>query len=290
MKKLLLIVFAFLSSLPQLQAKLLVITHVYNRPDFIELQDKTFREFLQDDYEFVVFNDGKDRKISYEIQTICAKLNIRCIPIPQDIHTRPYLPRVPGELYDHPCVKCANVVQYSLDTLGFDHDGLVMIIDSDMFLIKDLNVAKYMQNCDISGHFQNRGKIEYLWNGILFFNMNTLPSKKEISFNSGRIEGEPCDVGGYTYYYLKNHPEARTQFLNQVHVETHTKEERGKFPAFLNLMTEENVPNSEFFMDCTFFHYRGDGNRDYKSTEYHSHKTAALHKLIDLALRIKRGS
>ena len=37
--------------------KILIITHNYNRPDFIEIQSATFKKFLQDDYEYVVFND-----------------------------------------------------------------------------------------------------------------------------------------------------------------------------------------------------------------------------------------
>jgi hypothetical protein len=268
-----------------LEAKLLVITHAYKRPDFIALQEKTFRAFLKDDYEFVVFNDATDRDIFLLIQETCAKFNLRCIPIPQEIHASPYLPRVPGEAYDHPVIKCANVVQYSLDRIGFDHDGLVMIIDSDMFLVNDLNVAEHMQGCDISGLPQSRGHVEYIWNGIVFFNMQTMPAKKEISFNSGMIEGQSCDVGGETYYYFRNHPEVRLEFIkNHMYVASHMHEEKSKFHPFVQLMMEENVPNCEFFMNYTLFHYRGGGNWDYKSNEYHQHKTAVLHQLISMAL------
>ena len=41
-----------------LHAKVLIYTYAYNRPDFIEIQHKTFQKFLKDDYEFVVFDDG----------------------------------------------------------------------------------------------------------------------------------------------------------------------------------------------------------------------------------------
>jgi hypothetical protein len=270
-----------------LEAKLLVITHAYKRPDFIALQHKTFRKFIKDDYEFVVFNDARELKIHRAINQTCKELGIRCIPIPQEIHHRPYLPREPGESYLHPCVTCANVVQYSLDTIGFNHDGFVMIIDSDMFLVGDLNVSEYMKDCDISGHAQSRGFVNYLWNGIVFFNMNTLPSKREISFNCGRVEGQSCDAGGYTYYYFQKHPEVIKKFVDQVYVGSHvTESEIGHHP-YLQLMIEENVPNTEFFLDYKLFHYRGGGNWDHQSDAYHRHKTAVLHKLIDLALTKK---
>lgn len=269
-----------------LEAKLLIITHAYKRPDFIALQEKTFRAFLKDDYQFVVFNDATDKTIYQDIQAACRDLHLQCIPVPQSIHRRPYLPRMKGEAYDHPCARCANVVQYSLDTLGFAHEGLVMIIDSDMFLVGELDVERYMQGYDISGLSQTRGTVEYLWNGILFFNMQTLPAKRELSFNCGDVEGQSCDVGGYTYYYFRNHPEARLKFINHhVLVAAHVHEERSGFHPFLRLMLEENVPNCEFFMNYALFHYRGGGNWDYKSDEYHRHKTAALHKLIDFSMQ-----
>ncbi len=266
-------------------AKLLVITHSYQRPDFIELQYETFRKFLKDDYEFVVFNDAeRNKQMHVAIESTCKRLGLRSISIPQEIHSRPYLKREPGEPYDHACVRCANVVQYSLDTLGFDHDGLVMIIDSDMFLVQDLNVAEFMQGYDISGFPQARGQIEYIWNAIVFLNMNTLPAKRELNFNCGRVEGEPCDAGGYTYYYFKNHPEARFKDVpSQVFVGNHIGINREDAHPFLKFMLEENVTNCEFFMNYTIFHYRGGGNWDNRSTAYHEQKTAVLHKLLKFA-------
>jgi len=47
--------------------KVLVLTCAFNRPDFIELQYKTFKAFLNDDYEFVVFNDANNRSTYLKI-------------------------------------------------------------------------------------------------------------------------------------------------------------------------------------------------------------------------------
>src|ERR1700733_4465594 len=115
----------------------LIMTYSFNRPDFIEIQDKTFKKFLKDDYTFVVFNDAPQEEVANQIIETCNRLNLPCIRIPQSIHDAPYLQRWPGEDYHHPCVRCANVVQFSLNTLGFDRDRIVMIIDSDMFLVKE---------------------------------------------------------------------------------------------------------------------------------------------------------
>ncbi len=42
-----------------LSAKVLLFTFAYNRPELIELQYKTFKKFLLDDYELIVINDAK---------------------------------------------------------------------------------------------------------------------------------------------------------------------------------------------------------------------------------------
>lgn len=95
-------------------ANVLVITHSYNRPDFIEIQHRTFQKFLRDDFQFVVFNDAASEEMKSKIEDVCARLGIRCICIPQEIHAAPYLAREPNDDYQNPAVRCANVVQYCL--------------------------------------------------------------------------------------------------------------------------------------------------------------------------------
>jgi len=281
-------------------APVLVITHAYLRPDFIEIQDKTFKKFLKDDYEFIVFNDARNQSLRKEITAICNKLNLRCIEIPQAIHDRPYLKRFPHEDRNNACARCANVVQYSLNELGFKYNGLVAIIDSDMFLIKDFSIANFMANHDIAGIPQSRGNIHYLWNGIVFFNMNTLPDKETMDFNCGIINGNPVDVGGYTYYYFQKHPEVRKKEINLTYPHnfacaqclkncqdfacTHNTEflkQNNFHDARVIAFIQNGPPNMEFTLDRTFIHYRGGGNWDGQSAEYHRNKTKILLDFIN---------
>ena len=44
------------------QTKVLIFTYSYNKPEFIELQYKTFKKFLLDDHELIVFNDAIEKK------------------------------------------------------------------------------------------------------------------------------------------------------------------------------------------------------------------------------------
>lgn len=235
---------------------ILIMTHSFNRPDFIEIQEKTFKKFLKEDYTFAVFNDAPQEEISQQIIETCNRLNLPCIRIPQSIHDIPYLERLPGEDYHHPAVRCANVVQFSLDTLGFDHDGIVIIIDSDMFLVKEFCMQEFLDGFDIAGVLQSRQHIKYIWNGLVFFNMQTLPDKKTINFNCGKVNGIGVDVGGQTYHYFKDHQEVMIQPIDNQH-----------YPAnfILSETTHENVKflfshdcnNFEFLLKNSFFHYRG---------------------------------
>lgn len=301
-----------------ISAKLLVITHSYNRPEFIELQEKTFKTFLKDEYEFIVFNDAPGNTMRDQIFTICARLGLRCIRIPQEIHTTAYLPRDGGHFND-PCTRCADVVQYSLNTLGFLHDDLVMIIDSDMFLVKDFSLRHYLQGFSLAGKYQNRANVYYLWNGLLFFDMKTLPEKSTLNFNCGRVEGQAVDVGGYTYYYLKKYPDV-VHYLTQTYLSpkiqdiellspTITKKD---LPFFLehrcpscqqqNQLCYHNantlkkiglddtiatfylqhpIDTIEFLVNNSFLHYQAGANWDHKPQEYHVKKAKMIHLLID---------
>lgn len=179
MKKLLLLIVCAIT----IQANpVRIFTHVCNRPEFIEWQYLTFKKFMRDDYIFTVFNDAKDPGMAQRMVDMCKRYNIECIRIPQEIHSRPYLNRLPGEDYQSSCARCANVVQYSLDTVGFNYDGIVMIIDSDMFLTHPFSVKEFMTGYDIAAVPQSRNNdVHYLWNGLVFMDMRTLPNKRTLN-------------------------------------------------------------------------------------------------------------
>jgi hypothetical protein len=292
-------VFAFDS----LQAKVLVMTHSYNRPDFISLQQETLKAFLQDEYEYVVFNDGPTQKLAKQIEETCQGLQIRCIRVPQEIHQQPYLARQPWEDWNSPSIRTANAIQYSFDTLGFEHEGIVTVIDSDMFLIRSFSIEEYMKDWDIAAVAQWRGsmrRINYLWNGLMFFKMGTLPNKSSLNFNCGSIDGNLTDTGGFTYYYLKNNPEVKVSYMvgqldltgGDYIVNSYDLEEReylsaedlfaiiGSNPHLVEFI-KDDPDDVQFFLDCAFLHYRRAGNYHHKPNNYHLEKTELLLEFIE---------
>jgi|GEM_PF-326431 len=290
-----------------LNAQVLIITHSYNRPDFIEIQHKTFKKFMLDDYEFVVFNDARDHNIREQIRQVCSKYALRCIDIPQEIHDRPYLQRQSNDNYNDYSARAANVIQYSLDVEGFDHNGMVMIIDSDMFLVEKFSVTHYLGTYDLAGLPQNRKNehqtIDYIWNGLLFFNMSTLPDKRALNFNCGWVEGVLTDTGGYTYYYFQKNPHVRFKSIDgllylkdfwckecfdniQTTICQHNREKMYNFSdPLIDLAIQDKHSIMEIFLGNTFLHYRAGGNWNNQAPQYHQKKTALLKDFIDKLLR-----
>ena len=272
-------------------SQVLIFSHHHNRDDFIKIQYDTFKKFLTDDYEFIVFNDGPNDIMCNKIDTTCAELNIRCIRIPQKIHTYPYLYRLPRETMNHPCVRCANVMQYSLNELGIKHDDIVAIIDSDMFLTKEFSIRKYLEGFDLAGVKQQRpNSVEYIWNGLVFFDMKTLPNKQLINFNCGEVNNTPVDVGGQMHHYFKQTPQVRCRFITQGYVAQYAPKSveelhRLLFNEPMIQFIKANPHVVELYADNSFVHYRSGTNWDRKSPSYHANKTEILQTLITSILQ-----
>jgi len=191
-------------------SKTLVFTTGFNRPDFIELQDRLFRKFLEDDYEYIVVNDANTPNTKSAIENKCSELKIRCINVPQEIHNQPYLPRNPGDNYHNPNVRHCNSVQWAWDNFFSKHNGPVMLIDSDMFPIRPLSVKNILGDHHFAAiHWSTSDTVNgkpysYLWLALILFNNEILPEKESIRFNCGKLPNTNaiCDSGGWTSLYL----------------------------------------------------------------------------------------
>lgn len=286
-----------------MSAKVLIMTHSYNRPDFIEIQARTLQASLQDEYEYVVFNDAPEEHMQHQIEQMCQKLGIRCIRVPQYLHKEA----------NNTSTRHVRGIQYSLDTIGYDHNGITVIIDSDVFLLKPFSIEQYMKGYDLAGKLEGRAnhesRVQHLSPVLVFMDMRTLPNKRTLSFTGGLVNGLSCDVGAHTYYYLKNNATLRMRFFNTVRVFFVRKAilHARDFPChgcsdmtcpgcmyhlmdngfdataiqFVQSCPDDNV---EFLLDHTFVHYRSGSNWNCKPEEYHKIKTQALHKLVDTAI------
>lgn len=278
----------------QVWAKVLLMTHSYNRPDFIELQVRTFKKFLQDDYEFVVFNDAPGHDMQKQIEQTCQRLGLRHFYIPQHLHQR----QSPGHRH-------MDGIKYALEQVGFNYDGIVTLIDSDMFLIKPLSIEKYLEGYDIAGELQGRKndeiEVRYLSPVFVPMNMKTLPNKRTLSFEGGYIHDLACDVGAHTYYYFQNNASAKRKLFPCLHIAyLHLNCPECKNVSCLSCEKKlcdsgfddkvikfiQACPSTdvEFFMNHTLLHYRSGTNWNNSSAQFHAIKSKALYDFMDKIL------
>lgn len=285
MKRICIVLSVLLFALPiaAITDKILIITHAFNRPDFIEYQAKTFKKFLQDRYEFVVFNDANDPIMSEQIQNTCQQLKILCFNVPQFIQKD----------IEWASKRTANAIQYSLLALGFDYEGIVFIIDSDMFLIKPLSIQNFLGDYELYGARQSNGEIVYLWNGLVIMDMATLPNKETISFNCTPIRGKAVDTGGHLHYYLTNNPDIKLKTYGDIQINQLPRDSDHLKALGFDYTTCDFILNHDssdthgmqFHADNNFLHYRAGGNWMHKDTDYHTIKSAYLFKYLNTILQ-----
>ncbi len=260
------------------------MTYVYNRPDFIDLHAKTFHTFLEDEYEYIVFNDAPNPSMRKKIEQTCQKLNVRCLRVPDHKPNR----QAPG--YRH----CDGII-HSLKTLGYDHNDIVIMIDADMFLIKPFNAKEYLKEFDFIGCHQSRSKngMEVVYTGpfLVFMNMPKLPNNRTISFEGAIINGLPCDVGAETYHYFQKHPSLKLKLYIGYSKDGLPKEAK----ALRKLGYDENSIRLvidldrkygfQFHGDTHFIHfYAGGSNWPGYSKEYLNIKNRLFYDYIDKQL------
>lgn len=269
-----------------LSAKVLIMTHCYNRPEFISWQSQTFKKFLKDDYEFVVFNDAPNEELFALTEQVCQDLNIKMIIVPQQLH----------EFRGGPSVECADTIQYMMDTLGFDYPGLVVLIDSDMFLIKDFSIEQYLKKYEIAAHPQYRvgehGIVTYLLPNLIFFNMQTLANKHTLDFDLGFIDGVNTDTAGFTHFYLESHPKLkwlRTNIFNRDSKREELVMEASLRSAYQSKLWDFESVNKfdyEFYIDFSFLHFKAGSNWNKLEENQFSEKKIFLSEAIEELLNV----
>lgn len=262
----------------ELESKIRILTFHYNRPDFIAIQYKTFKKFLRDDHEIIVFNDAPTIDLERGIQEECDKYGIKCVRFEQHWHEKTFLTdeidkwaTMPGltgvrELATlkgrHPSVRHCHVIQYALDNYGYDHDDVVGIVDGDMFPIRSVSIKEYLKNYEIVSmtNWDETRSVEFLWVGLCFFDVPRLPNIRTLKFHLSRIKNRVTDSGGHSYYYLQENPNIRykkfkkTDAASYANMSINDLKRQGFNDKEITFL-KRNIYNIEFHGDQKFLHY-----------------------------------
>lgn len=224
-------------------SRLIVI--VFNRPEFISLQNELFNKFLHPNTEVIYVNDAINADTLQPIINATGRKSYR---LPQNRHS-----------IDNPSVCSADSIEWCIENLIIPFDGISCIFAADLFLIDTFDPIKYIQDYDLVARHQIRGHINYIWGHFIIFNVPKLPNLIEFKMTPGIVEEYAVDTGGMTYWYFKKyHPK-----IKYIDYSSEIKSE-------LVRKYFENDPrdNGPEIFDNLFVHYRKASGYDGKPFNY----------------------
>ncbi|MEI8232357.1 MAG: hypothetical protein WCG44_01300 [bacterium] len=242
-----------------------IYTLASNRPDFIPLQVKSLSKFIEDDFEYIVINNGSNPILRYQIYNVCRVLNIKCI-------------NSPYRWYKDACYACGIPLQWAFEKY-ISKDVTAAIIDSDLFPIAKVNMSKFISGYQIAGVLQQRGDIGYLWNGLLYF--NEIPSPNTFCLMPGKIRNINVDVGGYLYYWIsENKP--RIKYIT--HTSYITKKNRNLIDLPESIRKKYDDSYTFEIYNGQYLHYSRGSNWDKPEKLYRKDKTKLLFEFVNGAI------
>ena len=203
--------------------KIKIIVINYNTPEFIEYQYSLLKKFLNNDFEYVVYDTSpthKDtEKYSILVRQICKDLNITLNIIPNYIYGVPQIenlaPNDKDQILTYPdwdvSTRAGKGITYAIQDCINKGDTKILLIDADMFLISPLDLSKYYDKDMVgipSTRLDQYGEyLNYFTNQLFFINTEKIEDKRMIDFSPCTINDRNLDCGGKLYYILKIQPE-----------------------------------------------------------------------------------
>lgn len=279
-----------------------------SRWDFLYYQFNSLKNFCKDDWELIIINDARaDRNITNffddttraDISSVCKELDISCIEFPEALHTNRTIlfPNVFFPTGNNPNSRCSDVCQYALvHSIKDNFDGLCVLMDSDMFLVKPTSFVEYMGENEIFFVPQERPNVdEYPWNGFVGWWPLRTQGIQELNFDYGTVNGTPTDCGGFSWSYLKKYPDLKKRHVQEPRIDIREigtyKDITGFLPTVQSSRLQQKIAKLQDvpvfsetaagglkwqFMEDFIVHYGQGGNWEKKSEVFHLSKTRTL--------------
>ncbi|MES2200319.1 MAG: hypothetical protein V4489_09170 [Chlamydiota bacterium] len=289
----------------EVSGKIRILTFQYNHPDFLEMQINSLKKYMLNDYELIVFLDAKTPEYIGPFREICDQNQIRCVQYQPEWHDTDPLTKYVYDCVNAPSmvgsyttylqssfesvagsasIRHCHLIQYALDHYGYNHEDIVVIMDHDIFPIRELNLREFMGKNQMIGSCKSLDGIKYMWVPFVAIDMRTIPNKRDLKFHCDVINNIFHDTGANSYYYLKNNPKAKVKkffYYSQKDgfIPEKTVNNLGFTGEQRELITEIlHSTNAEFHIDFHFLHFSGAWRDDSPS------KTQIVKKFIDNTL------
>ena len=266
-------------------ASVKVITTVAAWPDALPTMKILLDRHLKEDFEFIAVIDTPSKRGPYNLWDetlreqavqVAQKVCDSYLVVPEIIHQnrRIQFPQTSEPKGKNANTRAADTLQYAWNQLIKDSSTPVLILDSDMFPVKDFSILEKLHSNVLAGVYSTSPSkdgsvlIPWIWSGLLFVNPAKMPAKEIWSFDCGRINKVPVDVSGQTYYWLKSAESLgiKLEWLqhysslrwNMIDIELKLPRDIVSFME----SDDRNVNNSFYceLYDETFIHFRAGSN------------------------------
>jgi hypothetical protein len=184
-----------------------IITIEHKNTKYIDMQYKTIKKHVKNNADYIVYNNALAGSKEYNsINEICNYLDIKVVNFSPN----------GGNCSDPSLAHCYALLKIWEDFK--DSNEKILIINSDMFFFKDIDLEKSFGNSQIGivpWYSANPAyhKDVAAWGGIIYIDTKNIPNKNSFDLSLGvDINGERVDTGGKTRDYFKSN-KVNTKYL-----------------------------------------------------------------------------
>jgi hypothetical protein len=175
--------------------KISIFSFAVNDKFPIDIMHRQYVKYMQDDFEFILFNDATNNQTENNINIIANHNNINCVRVPQHIHKT-----------NNPSEEYAATLNWALHEYAVKNNcEIIVLVHSDIFPVCNVSIANILDNYIVASttefRIRNNGGITYLYPAFTIVNMKLLKIPQELDFGL-----EPgLDTGGKTQYFVKQY-------------------------------------------------------------------------------------
>lgn len=162
----------------------------FNKINFSEYQYNQLKKLCQDNFEYIVINNGKDRQTVDLISNFCKRNSLKELRPPHllNFDTRPI-----GYAHDH-----GRALKFAYDDyISKDATECRVVMDSDVFPFRKFSFNSWIENYDVAGMSLEQS-VRYISSYVIAFNkdcnLHNLPLQTQHNI----------DVGVWTAEFIKD--------------------------------------------------------------------------------------
>jgi hypothetical protein len=207
-------------------APTLFVTVCFARPELLRWQHASLAHHVRGPWRLIVYDNARilrHTRTSERLRALCSELGVECREVRREAALeatagqRVFRRRLfrPWHLWANPSLSHAFALTWAWRELAARGElaGTVGVLDSDMFLARDLDPGEWLPGHELAFVPQHAPERTYVWPGFALFAAERLPRLRELEWWLDGPGGSVFDAGARSHRFLRAHPAARTRWL-----------------------------------------------------------------------------